>query len=528
MSAIFLKLLNMSIAASWIVLAVVVLRLLFKNTPKWITCLLWGILALRLLLPFTLESIFSLIPSSEVIPLNIAQSQTPAIYSGISVVNSAVNPLFTGALLPGNGVLERILQIALVVWLVGIVLLVGYVTITYFHLHRKVRASILLRDNIYICDAIDTPFILGIIHPRIYIPSGMDEEQLQHVLAHENAHLKRKDHLWKPLGFLLLTLYWFNPLLWLSYNLLCRDIEKACDEKVIAEMDAAGKKGYSAALLACSVHRRNMWACPLAFGEVGIKTRIKGVLSFQKPAFWIIVFSLILCSTAAVCFLTNPITCVHAYTADVTTAPSCTSLGVQTHTCQQCEHSYTTSVAMLSHAYAESRVLTAPTCTQEGVQEFACLNCGDTKTEPLAATGHTDGELVVSKEPNCTETGERSTTCIVCQTTYVVEILETNGVHVFEETVLKEATCSSPGEGLKVCTLCDHTETCVYEQLEHTFVLLREIPPSCYCPGEHVEVCTVCGEVKSTLIPKLAHKYVRKNWFDNYMTCSVCKDVKYD
>ncbi|MBQ8258481.1 MAG: hypothetical protein IJY97_02870 [Clostridia bacterium] len=310
MSDLFIKIFNLSVTAGWLVLAVLLCRPLMKKAPKWINFLLWGIVGLRLVFPFSLESIFSLVPSAEPIPEDIMFSPTPEINSGIGAVNSVINPILSTNLTPGIGTsvnpMQLVVAIASVVWVIGIALMLGYEIVSYISLRFKVRASVRGEKNVYFCDEVDSPFILGVIRPRIYVPSGMSGEALEHVLAHERAHLRRGDHFWKPIGFAILAFYWFNPLLWVAYVLLCRDIESACDEKVIKTMDTAAKKSYSEALLSCSLHRKRIMACPLAFGEVGVKQRIKSVLNYKKPAFWVIIVALVATLVLSVCFLTNP------------------------------------------------------------------------------------------------------------------------------------------------------------------------------------------------------------------------------
>ena len=316
MEAVFLKILNMSITASWIVLAVIVLRLFLKKSPKWIIALMWGLVGIRLVCPFTLESVFSLIPSAETVPSEILYMDTPAIHSGISAFNSVVNPIISGSLAPAVGdsvnPMQIITFVSSIIWIVGIVAMLVYTVVSYLRIHKKVKEAIPFKENIWGCDHVDTPFILGVIRPRIYRPSAMSEQDMEYVIAHEKAHLKRHDHWWKPLGFLLLTIYWFNPILWIAYILLCRDIELACDEKVIRDMGTDNKKPYSNALINCSVPRRMIAACPLAFGEVGVKGRVKAVLNYKKPAFWIIVVAIISCIIVAICFLTDPATSIDA------------------------------------------------------------------------------------------------------------------------------------------------------------------------------------------------------------------------
>ena len=310
MSDIFIKIFNLGVSAGWFVLAILVCRPLMRRVPKWINCLLWGIVGLRLCLPFSLESIFSLIPSAEPLPEDIMMTQTPAINSGVSVLNDAINPIISTSLAPTVGAsvnpMQIVIAIASWIWIAGITLMLGYGIVSYISLRVKVRVSVKGADGVYFCDEVDSPFILGVIRPRICVPSGMSGNALDHVLAHEKAHLRRGDHLWKPIGFAFLAFYWFNPLLWVAYALLCRDIEAACDEKVIKTMPSEAKKSYSEALLACSLHRKRIMACPLAFGEVGVKQRIKSVLNYKKPAFWVIIAALVVTLILSVCFLTVP------------------------------------------------------------------------------------------------------------------------------------------------------------------------------------------------------------------------------
>ena len=311
MAAVFLKLLNLSISASWLVLAVLVLRLVSKRSPKWVNVLLWGIVALRLMLPFSIESALSLIPSAETLSPEVVRfDPAPTITSGVEFIDNAVNPSlsesFAAAPLASVNPLYVWTYLAGWVWLIGLGAMLLYALVSYLRLRRRVSVSLCVRENIYLCDAISSPFILGVVKPHIYLPSGLDEVQRQNVLSHERAHLARRDHWWKPLGFALLAVYWFNPVLWLAYTLLCRDIELACDERVIRTMDESAVKTYSTVLLACSIPRKAVITCPLAFGEVGVKERVRNALHYKKPAFWIVVASAVVCIVVAVCFLTNP------------------------------------------------------------------------------------------------------------------------------------------------------------------------------------------------------------------------------
>ena len=310
MNELFLKIINMSISASWLVLAVLILRFVLKKAPKWINVLLWGIVAIRLICPFSFESPLSLIPSAETIPLNIGMDSTPTINSGISAINNAVNPIISQSNTPMAGASINPLQITIgiyeYIWIFGMIALALYTAISYWRLRRKVDTAVRYKDNIFQSENVSSPFVFGIIKPRIYLPFKMNGQDLEHVVAHEHAHIRRKDHWWKPFGFLLLTIHWFNPLMWMAYVLLCRDIELACDEKVIKELGNEQRGDYTQALVACSVNRRMIAACPLTFGEVGVKERVKSVMNYKKPALWVIIIAVIVCVGVAVCFLTNP------------------------------------------------------------------------------------------------------------------------------------------------------------------------------------------------------------------------------
>ena len=311
MNELFLKIINMSISASWLILAVLILRLVLKKAPKWVNVLLWGIVAVRLICPLSFESALSLIPSSETIPLDIEMAAKPTIDSGVPAINSVVNPVLSSFAPPQHVLtsanpLQIWIPILNIIWLIGVGALLLYTAVSYWRLCRKVDTAVRYKGNIFQSENVSSPFVLGIIKPRIYLPFNMNGQDLEHVVAHEQAHIRRKDHWWKPLGFLLLTIHWFNPLMWLAYVLLCRDIELACDEKVIKELGNEQRADYMQALVACSVNRRMIAACPLDFGEVGVKERVKSVMNYKKPAFWVIIIAVIICVGVAACFLTNP------------------------------------------------------------------------------------------------------------------------------------------------------------------------------------------------------------------------------
>ena len=311
MTDLFLKIFNMSISASYVILAVVLLRLLLKKAPKWISVVLWGLVAVRLVLPASLPNPFSLIPGTETVPPQIMTDPTPSIQSGITAVNNTLNPFIEQVFTPAPGASVNPLQIWIPIftriWVAGVAGMLLYTLFSYFRIKGKVRTAVLLRENLYQSENAVSPFVLGFVKPKIYLPFHVGEGDLPHVIAHEQAHIKRKDHLWKPLGFLLLTLHWFNPLLWLGYVLLCRDIELACDEKVVKTLGRDLRAAYSQALLNCSVNRRMIAACPLAFGETGVKSRVKSVLHYKKPAFWLLILGILLCAAVTVFFLTDPL-----------------------------------------------------------------------------------------------------------------------------------------------------------------------------------------------------------------------------
>ena len=309
MESLFIKLLNNSISAGWLVLAVLLARLLLKKAPKRFRCALWALVGLRLVLPVRLKSVFSLVPSAVTVSENIMLDPTPAVTSGISALDKAVNPVVAASFTPEPWASANPLQIlifaASVVWLAGLAALLLYSAVSWLRLRHRVAESVPLRGNIRLCHHVDSPFVLGIIKPRIYLPFGMDQGSMELVIAHEQAHIRRRDNLTKPLAFLLLAVYWFNPLMWISYILLCRDMELACDERVLRERSGL-RKAYASALLLCSVPHRTAAACPVAFGEVGVKQRIKSILNDKKPALWLTAVAVVLIVVLALCFLTDP------------------------------------------------------------------------------------------------------------------------------------------------------------------------------------------------------------------------------
>lgn len=308
--AVFLKILNMALSAGYLVLAVLVLRLALRRAPRWVHCVLWGLVGVRLVCPFTLESVLSLIPSREVVSPTITTSPSPQIQSGMPLVDGSLNPVIGQTMAPDPiasvNPMQVVVAIAAYVWVAGAVVMLTVALVSYWRLRRRVAEATPLRDNIFQCENLPTTFILGIFKPRIYISYTISEEDLPLVLAHEQAHLRRRDHWIKPLAYLLLLVYWFHPLVWVGYVLLCRDIELACDEKVMRTLGSDTRRAYATALLHNGTHSRRIAACPLAFGEVGIKERVKSVMHYKKPTFWIVLAAVVACTVVAVCFLTSP------------------------------------------------------------------------------------------------------------------------------------------------------------------------------------------------------------------------------
>ncbi|MBP5192289.1 MAG: M56 family metallopeptidase [Eubacterium sp.] len=380
MGLLFLKVFNMSIAAIWLILAVLVLRLLLKNAPRWITCMLWAAVAFRLICPFTFKSAFSIIPDAETVnilsedrqsedqnqddqhilnqdisrdiytenrgisDLKIADQETAASVAADSeiadqeiaisktadyetadqkisenVVDNETEKHSSGL---KYSVTDNVADNLMFIWIAGVAAWLGYGLIGYIKLRKRVSVSINIRDNIYLCDDINSPFVMGFFKPLIYIPSKIQGGLVKYVIAHEQAHIKRHDQWWKPLGYVILSIHWFNPLCWIAFVLLCRDIEVACDEKVIRRRSRDYKASYSQALLNMSRPGKMITLYPLGFGAAGVKERIKRVLKYQKPGFWKMTAGIVCILGVSVCFLTDPKTAVdvesyETYVADI-------------------------------------------------------------------------------------------------------------------------------------------------------------------------------------------------------------------
>lgn len=315
MGDLFLNLLNRSITGGWLILAVLCIRLLLKKIPKWTNCLLWGALAIRLACPFSIESPFCVLPSAEPVrSSSIVEGKTqnfiPSIDSRLTIVKNTINPMLANTFAydesESAAPLQTFTYAAGFIWAFGAILLAIYAMAGAIKLRQLVREAVCVRDNLYICDAVASPFIMGLLRPRIYLSSALHEKEMSYILAHESAHLKRKDHWWKALGYFLLCIYWFHPLYWIAYSLFCKDMELACDEKAAKGMTFHEKKEYAGTLLSCAVKKRLILVCPLAFGETGVKERVTSVLNYKKPTLWLMLTAVAICAIFTLCFLTNP------------------------------------------------------------------------------------------------------------------------------------------------------------------------------------------------------------------------------
>ena len=308
----FLTLVNRGLSAGWLVLAVIVARFLLKKAPRWAVCALWGLVALRLLCPFSPESPLSLIPDAQPVSPEAVWNTVPAVEMTPDATEAPVSPVLEAVLPDGLPVsptpAQEIVAAASILWCAGLAGMALYTLVSYRRLSRRVKGAVRIDGNLYQGAAIPTPIVLGVLRPRIYLPNTLSREDMPYVIAHERAHIRRRDPLWKALGFGLLCIYWFQPLLWLGYALFCRDMELACDEKVASALSPSHRANYSQALLNCSAGRRFLAACPVAFGEVGVKERVKRVLSFRRPTLRAVLAAVLICAVIAVCFLTNPVT----------------------------------------------------------------------------------------------------------------------------------------------------------------------------------------------------------------------------
>lgn len=304
MSEVWLKVVQMSLSASWMVLAVAVVRRVVDRAPKGIWVLLWGLVGVRLMCPISLESIWSMVPRTEPMLEPLILSAASNATGGVPVAGQV-----GGAEISASTPLPSWNWTACLalIWLVGVVAMCAYAFMTQMRLRRKVRTAVPVKGNLYACEKLEFPFVLGVLRPRIYLPFSLSQQERSCVVAHERAHIRRGDHWWKPLGFLVLAVHWFNPVVWLGYVLFCRDLELACDERVIRAMSREERADYSQALLTYSTGRKSGVIAPLAFGEVGVQKRIREVLFHQRPTAWGIAAAVCLCTVVSVCFFTDPV-----------------------------------------------------------------------------------------------------------------------------------------------------------------------------------------------------------------------------
>lgn len=391
MSEVFIELLNLSIMAGWLVLAVMLVRVLLNKAPKYIRCILWSLVGLRLVCPVSIESIFSLLPTGKVVEPTIVYDKEPVINSGIYMIDHTANTFMAESFAPNTGDSINPLQVAVFVatsiWVLGVAVMIAYCMIGYFFIKRRVFDATKFQDNVYECQRIETPFVLGVFRPRIYIPYHMDNEAKDYVIAHEKAHIKRGDHITKMLGFLILAVHWFNPLVWLAYVLYCKDIELACDEKVLKKIGDNEKKNYSKVLLEYSVSSKVIAACPLAFGGVSVKQRIKNVLNYKKPAFWIVIISVIVCIVVAICFMTSP-------KKEMTAGETDMEVAENDAVNEEGEDSLKPENNTNSNRYVP------PTTSLYLMVDDALYYCAGASTETVAKCGVMDGEIETSVDKN--------------------------------------------------------------------------------------------------------------------------------
>ena len=539
---LFTTYLQVGLFGSVIIILILALRLFLRNTPRKILCVLWLIAVLRLLLPFHVESQFSLQPrynSFDADSIVTDQSEMTPVLPPLS----PVEPEIDDAPNSSDGV-ELIhtpmddIQLMAYVWAgVGGVLFL-YMLISYYILKFKVRDAVRFNSGIMECDRIQGAFLLGYFKPLIYIPAGLSERDRVFIIAHEQAHISRGDNWWKLTGYLCCCIHWYNPLVWLGYGLLCRDIEIACDERVIRDMDLEQRKAYSFALLNCAKRLSGFMACPVAFGEVSLKQRVKNLLSYRRPGTMITVIAVVLVILVAVCFLTTPVNDVveqpgettatdeneiHVYDDGViVTEASCAEPGVREYTCTVCGNKKTESIPKLSHVYDEGVESQAASCSETGVLTYTCKSCGDTVTEKIHVLDHSFGEKTVTREANCKNEGEISVTCTQCGFRVVVERTPKTDEHDYQSKVIRKPTCVDRGKGENVCTICGHSVACDYDLGDHVYddgVVTKEA--SCTEKGEKVYTCSACAVVYTETIPTKDH-----TWNDGSCTspasCSVC------
>lgn len=531
---------------SVIIVIILLLRLCLKQAPRKYLCILWLFAALRLLLPYHLESQLSLQPrydNFEIVGTVTEQAETPqaapqqpsmAPDTDVSMPPEPAQDLSASSF--------DVVQMLSVLWagIGGLLLL--YTLISYGYLKFKVRDAVKYRSGIMESDRIQGAFLLGYFKPTIYLPVELSAHDRKFIIAHERAHISRGDNWWKLVGFLCACVHWYNPLVWWSYCLLCRDIEVACDEYVVQNMSLDQRKAYSFALLNCGKRLSRFMACPVAFGEVSLKQRIKNVLSYRRPALWVSGIAIVLVIFVAVCFLTTPVT-ADQESADgaslsepepqatvnhifddgvITVEASCSAPGVRSYTCTICGEVRTEPIAAVSHVYDEGVETRDPNCANPGTLIYTCKNCGDIKTEEIGTLEHTFGEKTITKEASCKDAGEISVTCTLCGFQKVIETIPKTNDHNYQNQVIRSPSCVDPGKGENICSVCGDRVACEYDLTDHAYgdaVIVREA--TCSQKGERAYRCDVCGASYTEEIPVSDHL-----WDDGACntpgTCTVC------
>ena len=312
-SGVFLRVFNVAVTAGWIVPACLLLRVILRGRlPGWVRCALWSVVGIRLLLPFSLESIFSLIPSAQTVPPTITTAPMPQVNVGVPPVDAVINPVISQTMAPkpqaSVNPMQVVLSVGTVVWLVGVAVMLLVLLVNGWRLRRILQIRRLEEKGVYVCDGIPTAFVMGVLRPVIYIPSNLDPQDREYVLAHERMHIRRGDHIGKLLGTLLLAVYWFHPLLWVAYAMYSRDVEMACDEAVLNHFGEAHAAPYALALVNCVEQQmRAKKSSSASFGESDIKERVRHMMKYKKPKLWVTLASIALIAVTAICFLTSPV-----------------------------------------------------------------------------------------------------------------------------------------------------------------------------------------------------------------------------
>ena len=307
MREVFAAILDNAMVAGIMILVIVLIRILMKKMPKFICPLLWGLVGIKLLLPFDIRSVFGLLPGDKIVEYS-GQEQAPVIVkTGLHMVDEGTNHFIGNNINSPSAtrVQGNFYDVCVYLWLAGIFVLFLYMLISCIVMRKVTSCSVAVEKNVRICDEINRPFLLGIIRPQIYLPSGIEKDKYEYIVAHEKMHIKRGDHIWKISGFFLLSIYWFHPLCWLAYYLFCKDVEFACDEKVISGRDSLWRANYCQTLLECSTDRRKVMFVPLGFGEVGVKERVKKVMGYKKTKISIAILLILICSITVICFGTR-------------------------------------------------------------------------------------------------------------------------------------------------------------------------------------------------------------------------------